>query len=102
MRAYTTEDFLRSKLSNMKEVLLTKHGASSERLDQMEKRIRSEQSITAYACKLNDPRRDHNILADKLVGFCEVPAKKREAAMKCILTYLICFAESTWSISSVQ
>jgi hypothetical protein len=47
MRAYTTEDFLRSKLSNMKEVLLTKHGASSERLDQMEKRIRSEQSITA-------------------------------------------------------
>ena len=101
MRAYTTEDFLRSKLSNMKEVLLTKHGASSERLDQMEKRIRSEQSITAYACKLNDGR-DHNALADKLVGFCEVPAKKREAAMKCVLTYLICFAESTWSMSSVQ
>ena len=100
MRAYTTEDFLRSKLSNMKEAL-SKHGANSERLDQMEARIRSEQSITAYACKLNDGR-DHNALADKLVGFCEVPAKKREAAMKCVLSYLICFAESTWSISSVQ
>ena len=99
MYAYTTENFLTSKLCNMKAVLLDKHGASSDQLDQLEARIRREESITAFACKLNDGR-DVGSVADRLVRFCDIPENRQVGARQCILAYLVCFAEATWSISS--
>ena len=101
MQAFTTEDFLRSKLRNMKAKLLC-HGASTDKLEQLETQICEQGSITAYACKLNEEGRDLSALADKVLSFCEVPDKHQPAAKKCILTYLICFAESTWSMAGTH
>ena len=99
MQAFTTEGFLRSKLGNMK-TKLRSHGASAEKLEQMEAHIRQQDSLTAYACQLNEQGRDFVALADKLLGFCEVPAKHQPAARKCVVSYLICFAESTCSLAA--
>ena len=91
--ATTTEAFLLAKLANMKSILRNVHGARAARLDQVEARIRRESSVTAYACQLNDGRRDAAAVADQVVAYCEVDDQSRPAARACVLSYLECFAE---------
>jgi hypothetical protein len=101
MRVRTIEDFLKSKLFNLKRILRKEHGADSVQLDRAEQFLvgqnetnnnHSGSKLVAYASTLHNQSPDTlRNKAKLLVDFCCVPAEKQEEAIQCVLQYMDCF-----------
>ena len=105
MRVQTIDEFMKTKLFNLRRTLWEDHGADAAQLDRAEAFLLVGQSETndnggtssgsklvSYASTLHNQSPDSmRQKAGLLVAFCCVPAAQRDAAVRCVLQYMDCF-----------
>ena len=95
---FTTEAFLRNKLTNMKTKLL-ELGADEQQLNTIEKHITvGGSSLTSYAIKLHTGEHDPDVIINRIVDYSGVQKKKRDKAHKLVREYMVCVQDATWSL----
>ena len=72
MKVQTTHDFLKSKLSNLRDRLLEQHGADGARVAQLEAHLLQHTNLPQYARSLKG--RDLKQVAAEIAAFVGAPA----------------------------
>ena len=103
MHCTTTDQFLKTKLSNLRKALLQTHGAIEAQLDAAEKYLvkgvddgadggSASSSLVKYACSLHGQSPEAiRTKAALFVRFCGVPEEQHDAAVALVIRYLDMF-----------
>ena len=103
MHCTTTDQFLKTKLFNLRQALWQKHGANEAQLDAAEKYLvkgvddvvdggNASSSLVKYACSLHGQSPQAiRTKAALFVRFCGVPEEQHDAAVALVIRYLDMF-----------
>jgi hypothetical protein len=105
MHCTTTDQFLKTKLFNLRQALWQKHGANEAQLDVAEKYLvggdddtdgGASSSLVRYACGLHGQSPEAlRTKATMFVQFCAVPEQEQEKAATLVVQYMDMFLAVT-------